>query len=408
MRRPSVSIQAFLQTRGTFREEGSSRWIGRGPEVRSPLPVRAGIAKAAKKAVSESKGASEEGSRVGHRSVGRPAPMTDSRAQKLLRSLPHKKAAFVEPMDCLAVAKLPDGPNWLWEIKLDGYRAIAVKSGGAVTLYSRNRKILNKRFPYIVEPLRGLPEGTVVDGEIVALDDDGRPVFNLLQNFTSEAGRVRYFVFDLLCYENRDLTGLPLLKRRDILHSLIKFDGARVKISEFVEASAEQMLSAVREQRLEGIVGKRKDSVYEPGKRSGAWIKHRVNLGQEFVVGGFTPGPHGLDAIIVGYYRGDDLVYTARTRNGFVPASRRRVFEKLRPLVISECPFVNLPETHKARWGEALTVEKMKKCVWVRPEVVAQIEFLEWTDGDRLRHSKFVGLRDDKDPRKIAKEQTEG
>jgi ATP-dependent DNA ligase len=118
------------------------------------------------------------------------------------------------------------------------------------------------------------------------------------------------------------------------------------------------MLAAVREQRLERVVGKRKDSVYEPGKRSGAWI-NRVNLGQEFVIGGFTPGPHGLDAIIVGYYRGDDLVYVARTRNGFVPASHRNLFEKLRPLVTLQCPFVNLSETHKARWGEALTAEKI-------------------------------------------------
>jgi ATP-dependent DNA ligase len=200
-------------------------------------------------------------------------------------------------MDCLPVAKLPEGSQWVWEIKLDGYRAVAVKSGGAITLYSRNKDVLNKRFPYIVEPLRNLPDGTVVDGEIVALDDDGRPVFNLLQNFTSESARIRYFVFDLLCYRDRDLTRLPLLKRRDMLRSL-KFDHGRIAISEYVEASAEQMLSAVRDQRLEGVVGKRRNSVYEPGKRSGAWIKHRVNLGQEFVIGGFTPGPHGLNAII--------------------------------------------------------------------------------------------------------------
>jgi DNA ligase D-like protein (predicted ligase) len=289
------------------------------------------------------------------------------------------------------------------EIKLDGYRAVAVKSANSMTLYSRNKKTLNKRFPHIVEPLRGLPDGTVVDGEIVALDDDGRPVFNLLQNFTSESGRIRYFVFDLLCSKNRDFTRLPLLKRREMLHS-IKFAGGRIAISEYIEVSAEQMLAAVREQRLEGVIGKRRDSLYEPGKRSGAWIKHRVNLGQEFVIGGFTPGPHGLDAIIVGFYRDDELIYVARTRNGFVPASRRRVFEKLKPLTISTCAFVNLPETRKARWGEALTAEKMKKCVWVRPQVVAQIEFLEWTDADHLRHSKFVGLRDDKDPKKVVKE----
>jgi bifunctional non-homologous end joining protein LigD len=121
--------------------------------------------------------------------------------------------------------------NWPWEIKLDGYRAVAVKSAAAVMLYSRNRKILNKRSPYIVEPLRALRDGTVVDGEIVALDDDGRPVFNLLQNFTSESGRIRYFLFDLLCYKNHDLVRLPLVKRREMLRSL-KFDNGRVAISD--------------------------------------------------------------------------------------------------------------------------------------------------------------------------------
>ena len=123
------------------------------------------------------------------------------------------------------------------------------------------------------------------------------------------------------------------------------------------------------------------------------------------MIGGYTPGPHGLDAIIVGYYRDHELIYVARTRNGFVPASRRTVFEKPKPLVIADCPFVNLPETRKPRWGDALDAEKMKNCVWVRPELVAQIEFLEWTDADRLRHSKFVGLREDKDPRSVVKEQ---
>ena len=135
-----------------------------------------------------------------------------------------------------------------------------MKSGDTVTLYSRNRKILNKRFPFIVEPLRGLSDGTVVDGEIIALDDDGRPVFNLPQNYASESARIRYFLFDLLCYKNHDLVRLPLVKRREMLRAL-KFDAGRVAISDYVEASAEQMLSAVRTQRLEGVVGKRRDSV---------------------------------------------------------------------------------------------------------------------------------------------------
>ena len=297
-------------------------------------------------------------------------------------------------------------PSATEEIKLDGYRAIAAKSAQGVTLYSRTGKSLNKKVPYIVEPLEGLPDGTVIDGELVALDDTGRPTFNLLQNFTKEASRIHYFLFDLLCYRNRDLTRLPLVERRAMLASLLSIQDQRIRISEYVEASATEMLAAVRENELEGVVGKRKDSVYESGQRSGAWIKHRVNLGQEFVIGGYTPGPHGVDAIIVGYYRGKDLIYVARVRNGFVPASRRRVFAQLRPLVTPECSFLNLPETRKARWGEALTAEKMKECVWVQPELVAQIEFLEWTEADHLRHSKFVGLREDKDPREVVKEHS--
>jgi ATP-dependent DNA ligase len=258
--------------------------------------------------------------------------------------------------------------------------------------------------PSIVEALAELPEDTVVDGEVVALDASGFPNFNLLQNYCTEASRIHFFVFDLLVYQGRDLTRLPLIERREIIRSVLKFSAGRVRITDYLEASATDMLHAVRQQGLEGIIGKRKDSIYEIGKRSGSWIKYRVNRGQELVIGGYIPGTHGLDSIIVGYYRENDLVYVARVRNGFVPASRRQVFGRLRPLVTPECPFVNLPETHRSRWGEGLTAEDMKKCIWVIPELVAQIEFLEWTESDHLRHSKFVGLREDKDAKSVIRE----
>jgi ATP-dependent DNA ligase len=215
---------------------------------------------------------------------------------------------------------------------------------------------------------------------------------------------MHYFVFDLLVFQGRDLTRLSLIERREIMRSMLKFNSGRVRITDYLEASATDILHAVRQQGLEGVIGKRKDSSYEPGKRSGAWIKYRVNRGQELVIGGYIPGAHGLDFIIVGYYKGKDLVYVARVRNGFVPASRRLVLGRLRSFEMPTCPFVNLPEKHRSRWGEGLTAEDMKKCVWLRPKLVAQIEFLEWTDADHLRHSKFVGLREDKDARDIVKE----
>jgi bifunctional non-homologous end joining protein LigD len=130
----------------------------------------------------------------------------------------------------------------------------------------------------------------------------------------------------------------------------------------------------------------------------------RLNLGQEFVIGGFTPGTLGLDAVIVGVYEKGKLNYVARVRAGFVPASRRAVYELLKPLVTKVCPFVNLPEARAGRWGEGLTAEKMKECVWVRPELVARFDFLEWTGSNHVRHIKFVAMRDDKDPRKVVRE----
>jgi DNA ligase D-like protein (predicted ligase) len=317
---------------------------------------------------------------------------------------PERKADFIEPMECAVVSSLPEGPDWTYEVKLDGYRCIGVRTSRDTILYSRNGKNFNKRYPYIAEALGDLPVDTVVDGEVVALDDSGRPDFHRLQHFAAEGSRIHYFVFDLLVWNGRDLTERPLSERRRLLKSLLQLRSPRIRISEQWDIPPDDMLDAVRQQQLEGVVAKRKDSLYEPGKRSGSWVKLRINRGQEFVIGGFIPGSHGVDSIIVGYYRGKDLVYVARVRNGFVPATRRMAYEKLKPLVTDKCPFVNLPETGRARWGEILDAEKMKKCVWVRPKLVAVIEFLEWTEGDRLRHSKFVALRDDKNPREVVKE----
>jgi DNA ligase D-like protein (predicted ligase) len=322
-----------------------------------------------------------------------------------LEGLPKLTAEFIEPMECALVSSLPEGSDWTCEVKLDGYRAIGVKTSRESILYSRNQKNFNKRFPQIAEALHDLPADTVIDGEVVALDESGRPDFNALQHFTAKASRIRFYAFDVLILKGRDLTNLPLIERRKLLAG-IKIRSSWIRISEQFNTSAAEMLAAVREQQLEGVIAKRKDSLYEAGKRSGSWIKYRVNRGQEFVIGGYIPGPHGFDSLIVGYYRGKELVYVARVRNGFVPASRRQVLQKIRHLVSSKMPFVNLPDEHLSRWGESLTAEKMKKCVWLRPEAVAQVEFLEWTDADRLRHSKFVGLRDDKNPREVVKEQS--
>ena len=154
-----------------------------------------------------------------------------------LDSLPGIEASFVEPMECLSVSKLPDGVGWIWEIKLDGYRALAVKSRSGVTLFSRRKKSFNKQFHHIVESLADLAEGTVLDGEVVAINDSGRSDFNQLQNFRAEADRIHYYVFDLLCWEGRDLSRLPLVERRELLKSLFVVRDKRIRISDYVEAA---------------------------------------------------------------------------------------------------------------------------------------------------------------------------
>lgn len=306
-------------------------------------------------------------------------------------------------MECLPVAKIPEGDQWSYELKLDGYRLEAVKNKGRVALYSRRGSDLTKRFDYIAEALQSLPDDTVIDGELVAMDDQGRPSFNLLQNFRSAASHIAYYAFDILIHEGKSVMQLPLVKRRAILARAIQ-PSDHVGLSYVSDKTAAQMLDFVRSRGLEGIIAKRSDSAYQAGKRNGSWTKTRINLSQEFVIGGYIPSNLGVDSIVVGFYKGKDLYYVARVRAGFVPATRREVYDAIKHLKIAKCPFVNLPQKEAGRWGQGFTAEKMKEAVWVRPEAVAQIEFLEWTGADHLRHTKFVGLRDDKDPKKVVRE----
>jgi DNA ligase D-like protein (predicted ligase) len=312
-------------------------------------------------------------------------------------------ARFIEPMECLSVTKLPEGNNWSYEIKLDGYRLEAVKSSGKITLYSRNAKPFNSQFGQIADALNYLPDETVIDGEVVAVDASGRPDFNLLQNHRSSGANIMYFAFDILLHKGKDLTRLPLKHRREALASAIK-PAPVIGISEASDRPAASMVEFIRGYGLEGIVAKRSDSPYQPGLRTGLWCKHRLNLRQEFVIGGYLPSHLGIDSLVVGIYRGKDLYYAARVRAGLIPATRRAIFDEIKHLVTPKCPFVNLPEKDAGGWGQGLTAVKMKQCVWVAPEALARIEFLEWTDAVHLRHSKFVGLRDDKDPHKVVRE----
>ena len=312
--------------------------------------------------------------------------------------------AFIEPMQCKPVTTLPSDEKWTFEIKFDGYRCIAVKRGKEVTLFSRNQKVLNKRFPKVVEALASLEGDFVLDGELVAFDSQGRPSFQLLQNNLSRTLPVYFYAFDLLNRDGELLVDLPIERRRELLGSMLAAPEDPLRLSPLLRAPSGQVLEAVRKLGLEGVVGKRIGSIYEPGERSGAWIKHRTNREQEFVIGGYIPGAHGFDALLVGVYENKRLIFVAKVKDGFVPRIRDEIFPALKKLRVAHCPFKNLPEKKASRWGESLTAEKMEQCRWVKPKLVCQVAFVEWTDAGHLRHCTFVAMRDDKKPAEVVRE----
>jgi ATP-dependent DNA ligase len=232
-------------------------------------------------------------------------------------------------------------------------------------LWSRRGNDFTAQFPNIAKACNELPSGTLLDGEIVAIDENGRISFNLLQHHRSQAQALLFYVFDVLIYRGINLFNERLTTRREVLSKLMKpliRKATAISLLETIDASPVELISVVNEFGFEGVIAKRKDSFYESGKRSGAWLKYKVNKGQEFVIGGYTPG-NPLDSVIVGYYKGDQLLYAAKVRNGFVPRLRREVWERLKGLEIADCPFANLPEKKRTQWS--LTREEMKNCVWL-------------------------------------------
>ena len=297
----------------------------------------------------------------------------------------------------LLARTLPAGPNWTYELKLGGYRALAIKTDGKVHFRSRNNKDFTARYPAIAQALAAIPDETVIDGEVVALDESGRPPFNILQNRGS--GK-----FDVLILAGRNVMAEPLSVRRDLLRTrILPTLGEAIRHYRELNASLADVVASVRAAGLEGVVARRLDSAYEPGSRSGAWRKMRINVSQEFVIGGYAVGGKTFDAVIFGCYEGGQLLYDWRTRNGFTQSSREQLFRRFRGLEIADCPFANLPEARSGRWGQGLAADKMKECRWLAPVLVAQFEYVEWTPDNHLRHAKFVALSDDRDVREVRK-----
>jgi ATP-dependent DNA ligase len=263
-------------------------------------------------------------------------------------AFPKEKIRFIEPMYARLVNELPEGKEWLYEVKFDGYRCLAGRDGKGVILWSRRGNLFTKQFPNIARACEKLPPGTLVDGEIVALDESGRISFNLLQHHRSKAQALLFYAFDVLIYRGRSLLKEPLEHRRQVLAEAIKDattpgKAAPIALSETLNASAADLVRMAKELGSKASSPSARILSTNQASEPGSWIKYRVNRGQEFVIGGYTPG-NPFDALIVGYYEGERLLYAAKVRNGFVTQVPREVAIRLKSLEINTFPFDNLPD----------------------------------------------------------------
>ncbi|MEA3188801.1 MAG: bifunctional non-ous end joining protein LigD, partial [Chthoniobacter sp.] len=332
----------------------------------------------------------------------------------LSKNLPRTKPAFVEPMKAKLADAPPAGEGWIYELKFDGFRALAIKRGQTVELLSRNNKDLSKKFPDLIPAVQGLRvENAVIDGEIVALDEQGRSSFQLLQAYemNEEQPPICFYAFDLINLDGRNLASLPLTDRKAALEKLLGDAPESIRFSASLSGDVHKLLAEVKQRGLEGVIGKRSDSLYEIGKRSGSWVKLKVTNEQEFVIGGYT-APQGarkfFGALLVGFYEKKQLVFTAKVGTGFSEKLLRELHRRFASERRESCPFVNLPTKRSGRWGQGITNAEMKRCTWIEPRFVCQVRFTEWTRDAGLRHPAFLGMRDDKDPREVVREKPAG
>ena len=324
--------------------------------------------------------------------------------------LPAAKARFIAPMKPRLLEAPPTAGDWMYELKFDGIRLIAVKNGAKVNLISRNENELAARFPDVAEAIRALPvEDCVMDGEVVALDEQGRSSFQLLQSLEMEGGRapVYYYVFDLLQAGGKSLTAQPLERRKELLQQLTAEAAEPIRYSGEIGGDAEALLKQVRRLGLEGIIGKLRNSVYEPDRRSGVWVKLKVLNEQEFVVGGYTP-PAGsrkhFGALLVGYYEGKRLLFAGKVGTGFNTKLLAALHKQFKAEERADCPFVDLPSKQGGQWVQGITPAMMRKMRWVNPVFVCEVKFAEWTRDGKLRQPVFLGMREDKAAKDVRRE----
>jgi len=302
----------------------------------------------------------------------------------------------LEPMKAQLVDEAFDDDRWLFEVKWDGIRLISFIDGGKVSLQTRAGRVVDDEYPQLQAISRAVnARQAVLDGEVVVLDEEGRPSFQLLQNRGKEARLMQYMVFDIVYRDGQRLFRVPLEDRKRLLRNVVR-DTGLLQFSDHVLGQGKAFFRAAQQKRLEGIVAKLRDSPYQPGVRSSAWLKIKTVLQQEVVIGGFTAPRNSrkhFGALIVGVYDNAKLVYAGHVGGGFDEQSLESVSKLMKPLISKTSPFSGEPP----RGNE--------KPTWVRPKLVAEVKFAEWTRDGVMRQPVFLGIRDDLDPREVRREQ---
>lgn len=326
--------------------------------------------------------------------------------QTLLKNASTKRFySHIEPMLATLVDKPFDDDEWVYEVKWDGYRAVAFMNKGEVELKSRNDKSYNEKFYPLYEQLKTLKLDAILDGEVVVLDRNGTASFGALQNWRSEAdGDLVYYVFDILWYQGQDLKDMTLLERKSILKAVLPKNNS-ILVSEHFETSGIHFLEEAKKLGLEGIMAKRKDSIYHVHNRSKDWLKIKANKRQEVVIAGFTLNDDSsklFSSLLVGVYEGKKLIYTGKVGTGFNVKLQKEMMELFKPLIVSKAAFSEEPDVNKP--SRFRPNPPHATVTWLKPELVCEVSFTELTSDGIMRHPSFNGMREDKRAKNIGLE----
>lgn len=331
-----------------------------------------------------------------------------SRAPAKKKAIAGRKAPMpknISPMLATLVDKPFDEDGWSYEVKWDGYRAIAYLKRGEVEVRSRNNKSFNEKFYPVINALKEWKVNAVVDGEIVVLNEKGLSNFSELQEWRSEAdGQLFYYLFDIVWLNGQDLTGLPLTERREWLQSIVPTSEI-LRISENYEASGTEFFEAAKKMELEGIIAKKKDSVYTAGVRTREWLKIKTASRQEVVIGGYTLNEGSnkpFSSLLVGVFEKDKLQYTGKIGTGFSQPQQKELLQRFKPLIRKTSPFAVTPDINKP--SRFRPDPPKAKAIWLKPELLCEVSFREMTNDGVMRHPSFEGMREDKDAKEVVKE----